>query len=241
MDISRISRRAGLAALGLALLAAAAPSDAAAQRDRRATFLSDRPAPHRECRASPRPGRLPALGALADSAALHDGIASLAREGGVTQDTVFALFSLWFDREGAVERVETIDYYAPREMPGSLSALVRASLRQQPGSGYVRMRVHPGSGRVLVGRSEVCEPRGPDRVTVRHLQVSGRDSYQAFQARILVNADGRSLAVTKTRGSGDSSIDDFVVRMLTSARYTPGLVDGIPTQMEYEQTVRYNQ
>jgi hypothetical protein len=238
--LPRISRHAGLAALvGLAL--AAAPSDAAAQRDRRATFLSDRPAPHRECRASPRPSRLPALDALADSAALHTGLADLARQSGVTQDTVFVLLSLWFDGQGAVERVEQLDYYAPQGMVGSVSGLVRGSLRKQPGAGYVRMRVHPGSGRVLVGRSEVCEPRGPDRVRVQRFQVNGRDSFQAFQARVIVTPEGRSLAVNKTRGSGDSSIDDFVVRMLTSARFTPGLVDGIPTQMEYEQTVRYEQ
>lgn len=246
MQIPRVPARrvAGFFALALALLGvvAAAPTDASAQRgDRRAMYLSDRAAPRGDCRQSPRPGRLPTLGALADSAALMAGIESLAMEYRTTEDTSFVLFSVWLTGEGTVDRVQEIDYYVAREMIEPLKALVSRTIKPQRGGGYLRMRIHPGTRRVLVGRSEVCEPQGPDRVNVRRPQIAGRDSYQLFRARILVNAEGRPISVTATRNSGDPSIDDFVVRMLQSARYGPGLVDGIAAQMQYEQDVRFDQ
>jgi hypothetical protein len=244
MSISRVPARraAGFFALALALLgAAAAPSDAAAQRDRRATYLSDREAPRGDCRQSPRPGRLPTLDALADSAALMAGIESLAMEYRTTQDTSFVLLSVWMTAEGAVERVQEIDYYVAREMIEPLKALVSRTLKPQRGGGYLRLRIHPGTRRVLVGRSEVCMPRGPDRVNVRRSAISGRDIYQSYRARIQVNPDGRAISVTTARGTGEESIDVFIVRMLQSSPYTPGLVDGIATQMQYEQDVRVTQ
>jgi hypothetical protein len=244
MPISRIfgRRTAGFFALALALLgAAAAPSDASAQRDRRAIFLTDRPEPRSDCRQSPRPGRLPTLDALADSAALMAGIESLAMEYRTTQDTSFVLLSVWLNEQGAPERVTEIDYYVAREMIEPLKALVSRTVKPQRGAGYLRMRIHPGTRRVLIGRSEVCEPQGPDRVQVRRNAIAGRDIYQLFRARIQVNAEGRAISVSPSRGSGDSGIDDFVVRMLQSARYAPGLVDGIATGMQYEQEVRMTQ
>ena len=235
-------RAAGFLALALALLgAAAAPSDASAQRDRRATYLSDRESPRGGCRQSPRPGRLPTLGVLADSAALMAGIEQLAMEYRTTQDTSFVLLSVWLGADGTPERVQEIEYYVVTEMLEPLKALVSRTIKPQRGGGYLRLRIHPGTRRVLIGRSEVCEPQGPDRVNVRRPQIAGRDSYQLFRARILVNAEGRPISVTATRNSGDPSIDDFVVRMLQSARYGPGMVDGIATQMQYEQDVRFDQ
>jgi len=245
MHISRVSARraAGFFALALGLLGAvaAAPTDASAQRDRRATYLTDRESPRAGCRQSPRPGRLPTLGVLADSAALMAGIESLAMEYRTTQDTSFVLLSVWLTGEGIVERVQEIDYYVAKEMIEPLKSLVSRTIKPQRGGGYLRMRIHPGTRRVLIGRSEICEPQGPDRVNVRRPQIAGRDSYQLFRARILVNAEGRPISVTATRNSGDPSIDDFVVRMLQSSRYGPGLVDGIAVQMQYEQDVRFDQ
>ncbi len=244
MSISRVPgrRAAGVLALALALLgAAAAPGEASAQRDRRATYLSDREAPRGDCRQSPRPGRLPTLDALADSAALMAGIETLAMEYRTTQDTTFVLLSVWLTDEGTVDRVQEIDYYVAREMIEPLKALVSRTLRPQRGGGYLRLRIHPGTRRVLVGRSEVCLPRGPDRVNVRRPEISGRDIYQAFRARIIVNPDGRALSVTPARSTGDESINVFIIRMLQSSSYTPGLVDGIATQMQYDQDVRISQ
>jgi hypothetical protein len=241
MHIFRIrSRRAaGFCALALALLgAAAAPTDAAAQRNRREIFLTDRPAPRSDCRQSPRPGRLPTLDVLADSAALIAGIESLAMEYRTTQDTSFVLLSIWLTSEGTVERVKEIDYYVPTPMIEPLKALVARTIKPQRGGGYLRMRIHPGTRLVQIGRSEVCEPQGPDRVNVRRSATSARGSWQVYSARIQVNADGRAISVTTSRSSGEDGIDTFVVGMLQRARYAPGLVDGIATQMQYDQDVR---
>jgi hypothetical protein len=245
MSISRISspRAAGFFALALALFGvAAAPGDASAQRDRRATYLSDREAPRGDCRPSPRPGRLPTLDVLADSAALMAGIEALATEHNVTHDTSFVLLSVWLAEEGTVERVQEIEHSAAAAMLEPLKALVSRTLEPQRGGGYLRLRIHPGTRRVLVGHSEVCLPRGPDRARVRrHEMLSRRETYQTFRARIVVNADGRALGVTPSRSTGDENVNVFIVRMLQSASYTPGLVDGIATQMQYEQDVRVSQ
>ncbi|HEU4454333.1 MAG TPA: energy transducer TonB [Longimicrobium sp.] len=238
----RISGRrpAGFVPLALALLAAT-PDGAEAQTDRRSIFLSDRRAPRPDCRPSPRPGRLPALDVLADSAALTAGIDSLAMQYRQARDTSFVLLSVSLDaREGAAERVREIEYFIPREMIEPLKALVSRTIRPQRAGGYLRLRIHPGTRRVLIGRSEVCEPRGPDRMSVQPL--AGHDLSQVSQMsfRVLVDPDGRPRSVSPSRGSGNRAVDAYVVRWLQQSRFAPGLVDGVATEMQYEQDVRFS-
>jgi hypothetical protein len=43
------------------------------------------------------------------------------------------------------------------------------------------------------------------------------------------------------RGTGNDEMDRWILSAFPQLRYEPGPLDGIPTEMDYEQTVRVQQ
>ena len=227
-----------------AVLAAAVllhPAHATAQ-SRAEQLLSDRPPPRHGCGISTNPGRLPALSQLADSAALVAAVSGFGQRYPLREGTMFALYSVGFNAEGAVERVKAIDYLLPQGRDAELEAVLRQHLRAQ-GAGRawsIRLRVEPaGNPVVRVGRSEVCEPESTTRFSVEAPSLEGGRRPTPIRLRAVVDAQGNVTDVQLLRGSGSDELDRWVQDTLRRRRFAPGLVDGVPVPMDHEETVPF--
>ncbi|MET0397280.1 MAG: TonB family protein [Longimicrobiaceae bacterium] len=227
------------AAAALALLSACAA--ATTQPARESLYLSSRPAPRENCRPAPVPSRLPALSELADSAALVAEIGRFAEQHGFSagRDTTFTLFSVGFTREGRVERVRGIEWWMPEGTVDPLAAIVGRHLKPQAGGGSVRLRIRPDARpQVRVGRSQVCMPASGQSFHVTAPAINPLSKPQPILLRIRVSVDGRVIGSQILRSSGEEELDRWVRSLVDRYQYAPGLVDGLPTDMEYEQTIR---
>lgn len=242
----RTSLRAAMPA-ALALLAACAGAaggsgtPAAPGLSREAVYLSSRPAPRENCRQAPVPMRLPALSELADSAALTAAVAGYAAQYrfDARRDTTYTLFSVAFARDGRVERVRGIEWWMPEGTVDPLAAIVSRHLKPQPGGGSVRLRVRPDAQPVIrVGRSQVCRPGSAMSFHLVAPQLNPLLKPQPIQLRIRVSAEGRVVGAQVVRSSGDEELDRWVRSNVERYQYSPGLVDGVPVEMEYEQSVQ---
>lgn len=239
-----IFRKTAPGFLGLAVLSAftaCASAGGGAGPSREATYLSSLPAPRASCRSAPSPARLPALPELADSAALFHAIAELsARRGLATpRDTMYALYSIAFAQDGRAERVRGIQWWMPEGTAEELAGVVRRHLKPQAGSGSIRLRVRPGSSpEVTVGRSEVCRPATGASFHLMAPQLNPLAKPLPILLRVRVTEGGRVMGTELLRSSGDEEVDRWVRGVLGRYAYSPGLVDGIPVEMEYEQTVQ---
>ena len=226
---------------GLVVIALACIADAgAAQRNRAEQLLSDRPAPRRGCTIAHDPSPLPGVDQLADSAALDQRVSAFATQYPIRDNAMFGLYSIAFDGNGAVERVQALDYMLPQGRAEEFAGLVRGALRpQRAGRPWsVRLRVEPGATpKLRVGRSEVCPPEMRVRFSVRAPAKSPIQSPPPMRVRVLVGEDGRVRSFQMLHGSGVSDLDQWVQTRLTSARYAPGLVDGAPVIAELEMSV----
>lgn len=226
-------------AAALALLSACAA--ATTQPGRESLYLSSRPAPRENCRPAPVPSRLPALSELADSAALMAAIGRFAEQHrfSAARDTTYTLFSVGFARDGRVERVRGIEWWMPEGTVDPLAAIVGQHLKPQSGGGSIRLRVRPDARpEVKVGRSQVCMPKSGQSFHLVSGQIDPLSKPQPILLRIRVSADGRVMGSQLLRSSGQEEMDRWVRSVVDRYPYAPGLVDGVPTDMEYEQTIQ---
>jgi hypothetical protein len=220
-------------------LAFAAPADA--QRARDPQLLSDKPAPREGCSTVKQPGTLPAVAALADSAALAQSMAKFAQDFPVRDGKLTALYSVAFAADGSVERVVPIDYWLPQGEEPQLTALVRQSIRsQRAGSPWsVRLRVDPAAETVFrIGRSEVCPPRSLTRFELTTSALAQSQSPPPMRVRAIVGTQGEIRALQVVRSSGENELDRWVHDTLLRRRFQPGLIDGVPVIMERDEDVR---
>jgi hypothetical protein len=240
IHIFRSPARPALAAGLLALALACVADSAAAQRNRAELLLSDRPAPRRGCTIAHDPDPLPGVDQLADSAMLDQRVTAFAQQYPIRDNAMFALYSIAFDANGAVERVQAVDYMLPQGHADELAVLVRSALKpQRSGRPWsVRLRLEPGATpKIRVGRSEVCAPEIRVRFTVTAPASSHLQSPPPMRLRVLVGDDGRVRSFQMLNGSGVPELDQWVQSRLVEGTYTPGLVDGVPVTAEREMSL----
>lgn len=220
-------------------LAFAAPVDA--QRARDPQLLTDKPSPREGCTTVRQPGALPAVAALADSAALAQSMAAFARDNPIGDGKMTALYSIAFAADGSVERVVPIDYWLPQGEEPQVTAMVRQSVRaQRAGTPWsVRLRIDPAAETVFrVGRSEVCQPRSTTRFELTAPALSGLQAPPLMRVRATVGTQGEIRALQIVRSSGEAELDRWVHDSLLERRFQPGLLDGVPVIMERIEDVR---
>jgi hypothetical protein len=224
--------------LAAALACVAIP--AAAQRDRAAQLLSDRPAPRRGCTLAHDPTPLPAVDQLADSAALDQRVSAFAQQYPIRDGAMFGLYSIAFDGNGAVERVQSLDYLLPQGRADEFAALVRGALKpQRAGRPWsVRLKVEPGAApKFRVGRSELCAPEMRVRFSVTAPANYPIASPPPMRVRVVVGDDGHVRSFEMLHGSGAPELDQWVESTLLNGSYAPGLVDGVPVIGELEMSL----
>lgn len=235
---SRIIRpRSAIAAI--LVLLAAVPAQAQSRAEQ---LLSDRPPPRRGCAVSTTPAPLPTVSQLADSTALAAAVAAFAERNPISGGRMFGLYSIAFNAQGAVERVKDIEYLLPQGKADEFTALLRGHIRPQAAgkSRSVRLRIEAGANPVFrVGRSEICPPSSGTRVRIRSPSLGGGVEVTSVRFRAVVNADGSVDDVHLFRGTGNDDFDRMVRDMLREVQYNPGLVDGVPVEMELEETLRF--
>lgn len=228
-------------ALGALVCALAFAAPASAQRARDPQLLSDKPAPREGCTTVRQPGTLPAVAALADSAALARSMAKFAQDFPVRDGKLTALYSVAFAADGSVERVAPIEYWLPQGEEPQFTALVRQSIRpQRAGTPWsVRLRVDPAAETVFrVGRSELCQPRSTTRFELVTAAIDQQQAPPPMRVRVIVGTQGEIRSLDVVRSSGDRELDRWVHDSLLSRRFQPGLVDGVPVIMERDEDVR---
>lgn len=241
MNLTRPSARPACAAAALAATLLLSPATSHAQ-SRAEQLLSDRPAPRQGCSVATTPGQLPTLSQLADSAALAAAVGEFATRYRLSEGTLFGLYSVAFNAEGGVERVQGLDYLMPQGRAEEFESMLRQHLRPQaPGRSFsVRVRVEPAGNPVFrVGRSEICEPHSNTRFTLTAPSLEGGRRPTPIRVRAVVNADGSVGDVQILRGSGSEELDRWVQDSLRRRRFQPGLVDGVAVPMEHEETVQF--
>jgi hypothetical protein len=223
------------------LLAAATTNAAAAQRNRAEIFLTERPAPRRNCAAIQSPRALPAVSAIADSAALAAAVANFARSFPITGPS-FGVFSVAFRADGSVERVAPIDYMLADGQAGVFAGLIRSHLRLTDLRGPLTLRLRVDASETptfRVGRSERCAPTIQTRFRVETF--TGRnpqDRPNAVRARVVVEETGHVASVFISGSTGMSELDRWIRDSLLNREVEPGLIDEVPLQMEFEETVQ---
>lgn len=225
-----------------AVLTMALAGDAQAQNSRAERLLSDKPAPERRsCRITNTPSALPALSQLADSAQLAAAVAQYAEQFPVRDGKLFGLYSITFDARGDVSRVTPVDYWLPQGEADRFAMIIRTALRPQPAGGFsMRLRVEPGGTPVFrTGWSEVCAPASRMSFSLVAPVASGAQAPRApVRLKMFINEQGGVADISIVGSSGNGEVDRWVENRVLSYRFSPGLVDGIPTAMEHEQTVR---
>jgi hypothetical protein len=223
--------------LALAVLALACAADSVAAQSREEQLLSNRPSPRRGCSIAHDPNPLPSLDQLADSATLVQRVSAFAQQYPIRDATMFAVYSIAFDANGAVERVHAVDYMLPQGRADELVGLVRGALRtQRRGNPWsVRLRLEPGGARPYrIGRSEVCRPELRQRFTVFVPPDYPIPSPPPMRVRVTVGDDSRVRSLQILHGSGDREVDQWVEQNLVSYPWAAGLVDGTPVIADLE-------
>lgn len=230
-----------LASLCLAVASGVTSCGVKTSVSRDETLLSSRPAPREQCGIMWKPRTLPALSQLLDSTALRSGVSQVAMQRGMTDPTTFVTFSIGIDRDGMVERLEPIDWYAPDGWAYALQSVIREHMKKQPGGDYsVRLRIDGGDiPRIRLGRSELCRPQSRHSFEVRAPALNGPVRPDPVQLLVHVDSKGRIAGTRVLRSSGDAELDRWVEKHLQRATYAPALIDGVPVAMSYEQTVRF--
>jgi hypothetical protein len=229
------SRRTAVFLAALLLVPAAR---AAGQRGRADQLLSDRPPPRHSCRIEHDPAPLPGLDPLADSATLAGRVSAYAQQYPISGDRpMFALYSIAFDGNGAVERVKSIDYFLPEGRADQLDQLVTGAIRtQRPGRPWsVRLRVEPGGAQPFrMGHSEYCPPELLMRFEVVTPANYPVQSPPPMRVRVTVGEEGHVRSFELLHGSGAPELDDWVRDHLVNGPWAPALLDGVPVIGEVE-------
>jgi hypothetical protein len=189
--------------------------------------------PKRRCRESNTPRKLPAAGALLDSARAVGEL----RELPVPADGL--VFSLVYNEEDSLPDARPLatDSAAAR----AARVLADAARPQRPnGIWAVRVRMVGGDGslpRLSVQRSTYCPPvltgvPARNRRVVVDLRDSDRPpptgTIVKFIAEAEILEDGSVGEVRVVRSSEMTSLDEEIVRDIRLRRYLPALLDGFP-------------
>jgi TonB family protein len=179
---------------------------------------------------------------VADSAAFATAVAEFARQHPLRDGGMFALYSIAFNAEGAVERVKDVDYLLPQGQADAFAALVRQSLRPQAAgkSWSLRLRIEPGAATVFrIGRSEICEPDMGTRFRITWPSLQGGSRPASIRARVTVEPNGQVSDAQLLRRSGSDELDRWVEDAIRQRRFAPGLVDGVPVRMQRDEVVQF--
>jgi hypothetical protein len=233
--------------LPLLLLAAAAhPALGQIQEDRREELASARqlePGPPRRGCHTLREPRLPSLSALVDSASLAARLAELAAAYPIAGDsTPFGLYSVKIGLDGGVADFRPLAWLLPEGQVGVIHQTVRASLAPRAlAPGAVRLRVLLGSAPgVRVEFSQRCpaEVRTRFQLRTNALGSATLQRPQPVRVRVQVAETGRVLGVQLLGTTGIEEVDRWVQDALQRGNAVPGLIDGIPTQMEVDALIQ---
>jgi hypothetical protein len=196
--------------------------------------------PRRGCAPLREPHPIPALSVMADSAALTAAVAGFARQFPIASDSLpFAAYSITYGPAG-VQNLRPVNYRLPAGQAEAFTALVRSQLRSIGAfPAYLRLRVVIGDQpSFVVDNVERCRP---ELRTEFHMRTQEQAEYHApltLRARVRVGADGRVLSAHILRGTRDNEINTWVQSVLQSGSALPGLIDGMPVEMEVEEDVR---
>lgn len=194
--------------------------------------------PRRSCRETTLPKRLPAAGALLDSARVLRELAA------TEQPSREMLFSLVYNETDSLPRTRVLE--APSEAAGVI--LAHALLPQKPtGIWAVRIRVTAGAAPSLaIERSTYCPPvpaqSGRPQGMPRAVRLSPDDRRPTPGSRIRITTEvtiSETGAVTEVKliqQSGIREIDDGIIREMRLRRFLPALVDGVPIPSWYRAT-----
>jgi TonB family protein len=221
--------------------------DAAAQRggnvaQRLAVLLSDRPMPRSNCRIESRPNPLPAVNAIVDSAALDGKLRELAVAEHFDHGAdMRVLVSLGWDPHGVSTRARPFDWYVPHGVGEQIGAMVRSTVRPQRGGMNVRLRIDFADGKPTfrVGRSEVCQPQGLERINIMAPAVEQIEAPHDVRVRVTVGPGGNLIGAQITSSSGKRYWDDEVMRMVNESSFNAGIIDEGEEIMEYEATIHF--
>jgi len=207
------------AAVALALLSVGVLTYAAAQE------------PERRCEESKTPGKLPAVGALLDSArAVADLTAGEVPPGGL-------LFSLIYNDEDSLPQTRRLDSAAT-----AAADLLAKSLRPRRPTEYwgVRVRVSGGAApapALTLERSLFCPPlpasiQARPRRFVATIRVGDRRGALGTTVRFIADAEisetGQVWDIALVRPSGVREIDEEILRYVRIRPFRPALLDGTP-------------
>jgi hypothetical protein len=196
--------------------------------------------PRRGCAPLREPHPVPSISVMADSAALSAEVAAFAREFPIASDSLpFAAYTVAYGPAG-VQSLRPVNYRLPAGQAQRFATLVRGHLRPiGAASAYLRLRVLVAEQpRFVVDNVERCRP---ELRTDFHMRTATQAEYRApisLRARVRVGADGRILSVQLLRSTRDAEIDTWVQSVLQAGTAVPGLIDGVPVEMEVDEDVR---
>lgn len=190
-------------------------------------------APVRRCRESNTPGKLPAAGALLDSArAVGELHALVVPASGL-------VFSLLYNGEDSLPDARPL---ASDSATARAARIIADAARPQRPNGIwaVRVRMMGGSGSVVgltIQRSTYCPPvlsgvPARNRRVVVDLRDSDRRAPSGTLIKVIVEAeileDGSVGEVRIVRSSEMVSLDEEIIRDIRLRRFLPALLDGFP-------------
>ncbi|NIM50682.1 MAG: hypothetical protein GTN62_10055 [Gemmatimonadales bacterium] len=189
------------------------------------------------CQPDSVPEDLPHINQVVDSAALARAIGEVT----FSYPRANLLFSLAFGIEGELTHVRVLESGYGPDTADVLQRSAQSTVRPQPPENAwgVRLRVATGPNPTLVlERAAYCPPEAirqsaPHRQARRSLPRLTREewallrSLRSFRMKVLVDARGRALTGSMTRGSGNASVDDYLVEWVALQRFRPAVLDGV--------------
>ena len=232
LGIVTIRNIAGLSPLLLLISSPLATQDRDVRADVPGTYVA------RKCAGAPFPAALPPLASVLDSAKLAADLSAA----GVTKRVVFAL------RLGAlatVPRVRILESKVADAVADRAAQAVEAALSEvppdQPWAFHVVVAADR-EGSIKLDRSRVCGGIPADRVvhtrteavpageleSLRREIAENRRHRSSMLHRVLVDTQGRVLAVELVKSSGDGQMDENETGALRRRRFSPTRLDGTP-------------
>lgn len=150
-----------------------------------------------------------------------------------------ALYTVQFGDDGRPAIVEAIDYFLPQGEAERIAGFIRQSVRRQEHTPWsVRLRVEPNAATIFhVGRSERCPPVSGTTFRLLAPAAMGLERPQRMRVRMTVRANGQAEGLQLEASSGNSEVDNWVLKNLEAYRFAPGMIDGKAVAMTHEEIV----
>ncbi len=208
---------------------------------RSALLLSDAPPPRAGCHVEANPSPIPALSTIADSAGLTSTLTRFARQSGtMADDSDYVILSVRYDARRVVQKVFPIRGWLPDGTDGAIADVVQAHLTSGPASTEsLRLRVSLSRPVMIrVGRSERCEPTTGTRIRIISRVMDPVSAPVPPLLHVLVHESGKAESVAIIRSSGNDDLDRIAMEAVARSHHSPGLIDGRPADMEFDETVQ---